>query len=266
MLPVTYLFVPGDRPERFDKALASGADRVILDLEDAVRPDAKPAARAAISAADLDWSRILIRINDADSPHFADDCDMLANVPAAGVMLAKAERAEGLEMVRRAAGRDLELLPLVETVHGLHWLGALFAVPGVTRVAFGHLDFALDLGAAPDRDVLQAARSALVLQSRLAGAAAPVDGVTTDLDDPNQLAREATDARRFGFGGKLLIHPAQVAPVAEAFAPTAGQRAWAERVLAAVSAGGAGAIALDGKMIDRPVVEAARAILARVRG
>ncbi|MCC2111420.1 MAG: CoA ester lyase [Hyphomicrobiales bacterium] len=262
-LPVTYLFVPGDRPDRFAKALASGADRIILDLEDAVRQEVKSEARAAIRSAELDWSKILIRINDAASPHFAADCETLAAVPAAGVVIPKAERAATLDEVRRAAGRPIELIPQIETVAGLYGLDGLLAVEYVSRAAFGHLDFALDLGSAPDWDALAAARSMLVLRSRLAGAGAPIDSVTPDLRDIARLTEEAAAARRFGFGAKLLIHPGQVEPVAQTFAPSAHERAWAERVIAAVANAGAGAVALDGKMIDKPVEDAARRILAR---
>jgi citrate lyase subunit beta/citryl-CoA lyase len=261
-LPVTYLFVPGDRPERFGKALVSGADRVILDLEDAVRPDAKAAARAAIVAADVDWTRIAVRVNPMDSAHRAADVEVLRAVPCGAVLVPKAEAADELVRLRAEAGRAIEVIPQVETARGLASLGDLLAVEGVRRAAFGHLDFALDLGCAPDWDALAHARSQLVLATRLAGAQAPIDSVTTDIADLEGLAAEAATARRFGFGGKLLIHPSQVGPVRDAFRPSQADVDWATRVLAAL-AEGSGAVALDGKMIDRPVEQAARRILAR---
>ncbi|MCV2864096.1 HpcH/HpaI aldolase/citrate lyase family protein [Albidovulum sediminicola] len=261
---VTYLFVPGDRPERFSKALSSGADRVILDLEDAVRPEAKATARAAILSADLDWARVVIRINDAASPFFAEDLALLGRSKAAAVLLPKAETASALGAVAAAAGRKVELLPQIETARGMAALAELLAADGVSRAVFGHLDFALDLGAAPEWEALLHARCELVYRSRLAGVLAPVDSVTTDVHDPDRAEADGAAARRLGFGGKLLIHPAQVAPVARAFAPSEAERAWAERVIAALSSGMPGAVALDGKMIDRPVEEAARRILARV--
>ncbi|TMV04264.1 CoA ester lyase [Ruegeria sediminis] len=260
---VTYLFVPGDRPERFEKALGSGADRIIIDLEDAVRPERKAEARAGLVEADIDWSRVVVRINDAASPHFAADLDCVASAPAAAFMLPKAETTESLTAVRQAAGRKVELLPQIETARGLDRLQTLLAVPDVRRAAFGHLDFALDLGAAPDWDALALVRSELVLRSRLAGAEAPIDSVTPDIKDTDKLRLESETARRFGFGGKLLIHPAQVATVALAFAPSPAECDWAERVLAALAEGGAGAVAVDGKMVDKPVEDAARRILAR---
>lgn len=258
----TYLFVPGDRPDRFGKAMDSGADRVILDLEDAVRPAAKGAARDAILAAGLDWSRAVVRVNDAASAHFADDLAFLGRCPAAAVLLPKAEDPAALAQLSAAAGREVELLAQVETARGLAALPAMLAAPGVTRAVFGHLDYALDLGAAPEWEALLHARSEIVYRSRLAGALPPVDSVTTELKDPEAAFRDAAAARRLGFGGKLLIHPAQVAPAARAFAPTEAERAWAERVIAALD-GAAGAVALDGRMIDRPVEAAARGILAR---
>ena len=262
-MEVTYLFVPGDRPDRFGKAVASGADRVILDLEDAVRPEAKGAAREAIAGAPLDWARVVVRINDAASPHWAADLAWLPRCRAGAIMVPKAESPDRLRAVTDAAGRDVELIPQIETARGLHRAAELLAVPGATRAAFGHLDFALDLGTATDRDALASFRSMLVLHSRLAGALPPIDSVTTDLSDAALLEEEARCALRCGFGAKLLIHPAQVAPVARAFAPDAEELAWARRVIAAVAEGGAGAVALDGRMIDKPVEDAARRILAR---
>ncbi|SIT00286.1 citrate lyase subunit beta / citryl-CoA lyase [Roseivivax lentus] len=260
---ITYLFVPGDRPERFEKALASGADRVILDLEDAVRPEAKEAARAAIRAADLDWSRVAVRINDAATPFFADDLAFLAGCAAGAVMIPKAQGVEVLARVAGALGRKAELLPQIETVPGLEAVGAILAHPMARRAVFGHLDFSLDLGAAPDWEPLLYARSRLVALSRLAGAEPPVESITAEIRDAGKVRADADAARRLGFGAKLLIHPAQVAPVREAFLPDADQIDWARRVLAAVAEGAAGASTIDGKMIDKPVEEAARRILAR---
>ena len=260
---VTYLFVPGDRPDRFEKAMATGADHVILDLEDAVRPEAKAAARQAILGASLDWRRVVVRINDAASPFFMDDLRFLASFSGAVVMVPKTESPGTLTKVAENLGRPTELLPQIETVRGLEAVPEILAHPAARRAAFGHLDFALDLGAAPDWDALLYARSRLVALSRLAGALPPVDSVTTDVKDETRLKADAEAARRLGFGGKLLIHPAQVAPAAEVFLPSAVERDWARRVLAVVAQGAAGAVAVDGKMIDRPVEEAARRILAR---
>ena len=262
-LPVTYLFVPGDRPERFGKALASGADRVILDLEDAVRPDGKAAARKAVLETDLDWDRVIVRINDSASAFFGDDLRFLRQCRAAAIMLPKAERPDMLDNLVEAAGRDIEVLPQIETLRGLEAVPDLLAHPRADRAIFGHLDFALDLGAAPEWEALLYTRSRLVALSRLAGAAPPIDSITTDVRNEGQLRADATAARKLGFAGKLLIHPAQVAPAAEVFRPSAEEIDWACRVLDIVAKGAAGAIAIDGKMIDKPVEEAARRILDR---
>ncbi|SHH35790.1 HpcH/HpaI aldolase/citrate lyase family protein [Marivita hallyeonensis] len=261
--PITYLFVPADRPDRFEKALGSGADRVILDLEDAVRPDAKAEARRAILDASLDWGRVVVRINDAASPYFDADFSFLAEMKAAAVMLPKAETVDTLTRVSDAAGCDIEVLPQIETVRGLEAAPELLAHPATRRAVFGHLDFALDLGAEPVWEALLYARSRLVALSRLAGALPPVESVTTAVKDDARLREDTRAARQMGFGGKLLIHPAQVGPAAEAFRPSDAERDWARRVLDVVAQGAAGAVAVDGKMIDKPVEEAARRILAR---
>ena len=256
-MPVTYLFVPADRPDRFARALASGADRAVIDLEDAVRPDAKAAARDALATADLDWRRVVVRVNAPGSPFWADDVAAVARTRAAAVMVPKAEDPSDL------AALDREAIPQVETAQGLDRLDALLGAPGVRRVAMGHLDLALDLGCAPGHEPLLLARQTLVWRSRVAGRDAPVDSVTPEID-AEAVARDAAHARALGFGGKLLIHPAQVAPARAAFAPDARELAWARRVLAAE--GAPGARTLDGRMIDRPVEDAARRILAAGEG
>ncbi len=261
---ITYLFVPGDRPERFAKAMASGADRIVLDLEDAVQPDQKASARCSILAADLDWRRVVVRVNDAASSFFADDLNFLSLCKAAAVLLPKAETPDMLLKVRAASGRMVELLPLVETVRGLANLPSLLGTENVSRAVFGHLDFALDLGCSTDWSSLLFVRAQIVFQSRLANVLPPIDGITTDVRNADAARADAQAARQLGFGGKLLVHPAQVVPVAAAFAPTLEEVTWAKRVLAAID-GQAGAVALDGKMIDKPVKEAALRILARAK-
>lgn len=262
-LPATYLFVPADRPERFDKALASGADRVIIDLEDAVRPDSKAAGRAAIADANLDWSRVVIRINDATTSFHEDDIALLKAVRAPAVMVPKAESGSVLAEITGAVGSTCQLLPQVETVKSLFALPELLASPAVSRVFFGHLDFALDLGSGLDQDAMHHVRSQIVLQSRFAGKSSPVDSVTPDFRDQEVVTADALAARNLGFGGKLLIHPAQVEPVRRVFNPSDDDIDWARRVTAAVEDGGRGAVSVDGQMIDRPVEEAARLILRR---
>ena len=256
----SYLFVPGDRPERFDKARASGAHAVIVDLEDAVAAEKKVAARAALSAWLHPDRPVLVRINAADTDWFREDCELAGRPGVAGIMLPKAERSEDIESLMAAGARAV--LPLVETAIGFDQARTLAGAAGVERLAFGSIDFQLDLGISGEDDALLAFRSGLVLASRLAGAAAPVDGVCTAIDDPAPLAAEAARARRLGFGGKLCIHPRQVQAVNAAFSPSEAELRWATRVLEAAAGASGAAVAVDGKMIDRPVLLRARAILA----
>ncbi|MFT4267277.1 MAG: CoA ester lyase [Xenophilus sp.] len=263
-LPVTYLFVPGDRPERFAKAFASDADMVVMDLEDAVAPNAKDQARAFVSEAlsRNDGERACVRINGTETTWFDNDCRLLGLPGLAAVMLPKAESTEALQLLaRRVPG--LPVIPVIETARGLEQSAALAASTGVHRLAFGSVDFQLDLGIEGDDVELLHARSRLVLASRLAHAAPPIDGVTLAVHDPDQARCDAVRARRLGFGAKLCIHPAQIGPVKVGFAPDAQQVAWATGVLAAFEAHAGGVLAYEGKLVDRPVVERARSILAR---
>ncbi|MEH3086732.1 MAG: aldolase/citrate lyase family protein [Xylophilus ampelinus] len=272
----SFLFVPADRPERIAKALAAGAGAVVADLEDAVAPEAKDAARAGLDAVvgglgAADRARLLVRVNAAGTPWHDADAAALARWAAAGLagaVLAKAEDPAALARLARAAGPGFALVPLVESRAGWDAAAALAAAPGVCRLAFGHLDFQQDLGLAcgPDEAELVPVRLALVAASRRAGIAPPVDGVTTALDDAGRLAADAARALRGGFGGKLCIHPRQVAPVEAAFAPSAEAVAWAGRVVAAMRAGGGGAVRLDGRMVDAPVLLQAERILERAAG
>lgn len=255
------LFVPASRPERYAKALQAGADAVIIDLEDAVAPAAKDGARAAL-AAWLDPAQpVLVRINAADTPWFAADLELLAHPGIAGVVLPKAEDPDDV-LAASHAGGGLPVLPLIESALGFEQSLALAHVDRVLRLIFGHIDLQADLNMRCSEDELLPFRVALVLASRLAGIAAPIDGVTTAIDDVELLQADALRARRLGFGGKLCIHPRQVALVNRCFAPSADEIAWARRVIAADAASGGAAVAVDGKMVDRPVVLRAQAILA----
>ena len=255
----SYLFVPGDRPERFAKACASGAHAVIVDLEDAVAPENKAAARAAVAAWLHPDHPVIVRINAADTGWFREDCALAGRPGVAGIMLPKAERLEDIAALR-AAGAPA-VLPLIETAVGYDQARALAGAAGVQRLVFGSIDFQLDLGITGEDEALLAFRSGLVLASRLAGIAAPVDGVSTALDDPARLAADAARARQLGFGGKLCIHPKQVPGVNAAFSPSEAEVGWAKRVLEAAGRANGAAVAVDGKMVDRPVLLRARAVL-----
>lgn len=261
--PYTYLFVPGNRPERFAKAAASDAERVILDLEDAVAPADKAGARKAIH----DWmhaiagqqkpQRLMVRINDARSDFCADDLSLLRTLPACGVMLAKAERAEDLQKVRDAMQPDTELLALVETAAGIAACQSIASHAAVTRLALGALDLMVDLNIPADSPTLALAASQLVLASRAAGLVAPVAGVTPSVSADDTQA-DMQDALRIGFGAKMCIHPAQLTGVRRALAPQPVEVQWAQEVVTAWDAahagnGPTGALQVGGKMVDKPV-------------
>lgn len=258
----SYLFVPGERPERFDKACASGADVVILDLEDAVVPQRKGEAREAVR----DWltrrGRAWVRLNGSDTAWFEDDCSLLDAPGLLGVSLPKAETAEQLNRLAERLPEPLRLLPIVETARGIWNAGELAAAPKVDRLAFGSVDFQADTGIAGDGNALLYARSRLILASAMARIEAPVDGVTVQLDDLARLGADVLDARRMGFGGKLCVHPRQVQAVNQGFLPSEQEVAWAREVMAIADAQEeVGAISLNGKLIDLPVILHARRIL-----
>lgn len=269
----SFLFVPATHPERLPKALASGTDMVIADWEDAVAPADKEHARSALleAAALLDGAqraRLLVRINAEGTPWFADDLQALARLTAlglAGAVVPKAESAQTLQTVAQAAGSRAALLALVESVAGLAAIDMLATAPQVARLAFGHLDFQVDAGMAcgPDEAELLPMRMAVVLAARRAGMAAPIDGVTVDTKNPERMAVDAARARRMGFGGKLCIHPAQVAVLHAAFDPDEAAVAQAQRVQQALLDAGGGVCVLDGRMVDAPVLAQARQTLER---
>jgi citrate lyase subunit beta / citryl-CoA lyase len=263
--PVTYLFVPGNRPDRFDKAAASGADALVLDLEDAVTPEAKDAARAHVAA----WlaahpdaaDRAVVRINDVATPWFDGDLAMLRQAGARRVMLPKAEAPDAVAMVTAALPSGSKVLPLVESALGVARVDAIASAPGVARLVFGTLDYALDLNLSGAREGLAYAAARIAIASRCAGLAGPVAGVTPAIDDEARQRDDIAFARAHGFTAKLCIHPRQVALANALLQPTADEIAWARKVVAAAAAGG-DAIQVDGRMVDRPVVQRAQALLA----
>jgi citrate lyase subunit beta/citryl-CoA lyase len=264
---LTWLFVPGDRPERYMKAVASGADAVIIDLEDAVEAAAKAKARHLVEGfLGEGTAGVFVRINDQSTEYFADDVAMLERAASyeghglLGILLPKAETPEGINAVRARFAAAIGLVAIIESASGVHHAHQLATTPGLDRLAFGALDYVLDLGLGPDPRALDHARSVLVLASKVAGLPAPVDAPSLDIKDEAQLRLDATLSRNFGFGGKLCIHPAQLARVVAAYSPSAEELEWAHRV---VQVAAEGAAQIDGKMIDRPVIEQARTMLAR---
>ena len=269
----SFLFVPANRPERYAKALASGAGAVIIDLEDAIGPDQKPAARTQLEEAFAhlplaDRARVVVRINAAGTAWHADDLALvgkLAHLGLAGVVLPKAESPDQLAHLAASVGQACALLPMIETATGLVAIDDIARSPQVARLLFGNLDFQADLGMScgPDEAELQPVRLALVVASRRAGLATAVDGVTPGTGDLAQVQADAERSRRSGLGARLCIHPQQVPVVNAALGPTAAEIDWANRVLEQSSRTGGSVFTLDGRMVDEPLLRKARHVLAQ---
>jgi len=252
------LFVPGDQPQRFAKAAASGADVVILDLEDAVAAENKESARQAVAAHAIDGVPVVVRINAAGSEFHQPDLEALGRMRFDALMLAKCESGESLDQV--AAGvPGVAIIPLIESARGLLMLPEILSRHMVVRVSFGAFDFSLDIGCRPEWGPLAVARGELVWRSRAAGKAGPWDSPSAAVRELSPVKEEAELAAAAGFAGKMAIHPAQVPVIATAFRPDAAAIAWAREVLAA--GGRSGAAKVAGEMTDTPIVERARRIL-----
>ncbi|WP_229232962.1 HpcH/HpaI aldolase/citrate lyase family protein [Sinomonas cyclohexanicum] len=257
------LFCPADRPERFAKA-ADRADAVILDLEDAVAPDAKADARRNLAETPLDPERTIVRVNSADSAHFEADLEALEATPYRTVMLAKAESADQLSLLRA-----YRVLALCETAAGVLAAPSIAAQPNTVALMWGAEDLVASLGGTSSRAddgayraVALHARSAVLLAAGAYGKAA-VDAVYTDIPDLGGLAAESADAVASGFAAKACIHPSQVAAVRAAYAPSDEAVAAARALLAAAEAAGTGVFQYEGKMIDGPILRHAEAVLRR---
>ncbi len=254
------LFVPADRPDRLAKALASGAEAVIADLEDAVRADRKEAAReeAVKFAAESAGPARVVRVNEPLTELGERDLAALRGVEPAAVMVPKASA----ESVRGAAAAVPRVIALVETAAGVRDAARIAAEEGVVALALGTVDLSAELGLAPlpgGAELLHC-RSSLVLDAAAAGLPA-FDGPFLDPADEGGGEEEARRARALGFAGKLCIHPRQLAAIDAAFAPTAAEVERAGRVLEAYERDGDGALVVDGRMVDAAVVRDARRVL-----
>lgn len=263
----TVLFVPGSRPERFSKALMAGADAVIIDLEDAVEQEHKSSAREHIRkfAASAPDARFMVRVNDATTPWFDDDLTLCASLE--GVIAVVLPKAETAGQVGRAAQTGKAVLPIVESPRGVLALGELAASTGVMRLSFGSLDLMLELGTTADtpaaHTLLEHVRCQILLHSAAHGLAQPLDGVYPDFSDAQGLQQHAVHIKNMGFAGMLCIHPRQIEPIHAAFLPSQSEQDWARRVVDIADRTGSSAFQLDGKMVDVPVIERARRILAQ---
>ncbi len=263
--PLALLFVPGDRPDRFAKALAGGASGAILDLEDAVALDRKQRAREDVRAwlaAQADLSRVCVRVNPPATADGRADLAMLASAPrVAAVVVPKAGDADDLTQVAALVG-DLPQIALIESARGVARCEAIAEAPHVVALAFGPYDLAAELGGESSTDVMLPHRARMLVAARAAGRWA-IDGPSREYGDPAIPARDAEHARRLGYDGKLLIHPAQLAPVRTAFTPSPAEVAYAERIVAAAAT--SSPAVLDGTMIDTPILLAAQRVLRRAR-
>ncbi|MBN9191182.1 CoA ester lyase [Microbacterium sp.] len=257
------LFCPADRPGRFAKA-AARADAVILDLEDAVAPSAKTAARGALIESDLDPDRVIVRVNALDGPDIVSDLSSLSQTDYRTIMVAKAESPK---RIGRLDPR-LRVIALCETAKGVAAAERLAALDNVAGLMWGAEDLVASLGGTSSRrpsgryrDVARYARSRVLVAAGAQGKAA-VDAVHLDIADLRGLAREAADAAASGFHATACIHPGQVPVIREAYRPDAEDVAWARAVLDA-AAGERGVFAFRGRMVDEPVLRHARTVLSR---
>jgi citrate lyase subunit beta / citryl-CoA lyase len=258
------LFVPGNVWQRLEKALASAADAVIVDLEDGVPAAEKVAARATVASlvpgAERPW--VVLRVNGVGTPEHEDDLELATQLEVDAIMLPKASAAS----IDSLPAGVPPVWALIETAAGIRDVDAVAAAQAVEVLALGTVDLALDLGLeeTAGQDEFLLPRAALAVASRAAGLRSPFDGVCVAVRDEELLRTEAARARSLGMGGKLCIHPAQLGPVREAFAPTTAAVERAREIVSAfemAEASGEGAISLDGELVDKPVVDKARAIL-----
>jgi len=256
------LFCPADRPERYQKA-AERADAVILDLEDAVAPVAKEAARESLVDSRLDPTRTMVRVNPAGTNDFAADLAALARTEYRTVMLAKAEHPSQL-----AALADYDVVALIETATGVLNAAAIAAEPNVVALMWGAEDLVASLGGTSSRradgsyrDVAVHARSTVLLAAGGNGKAA-LDAVYVNIPDTDGLAAEAADAVASGFSATVCIHPSQVDVIRAAYQPSEEDLAWADGVLEAAGTE-RGVFQYQGRMVDEPLLRHARKLLAR---
>lgn len=259
----SWLFVPATRADRFAKAAASGADRIIVDLEDAVATDAKDAARDALPGATLpDGVPVYVRVNAATTPWFERDLGIAASLRITGILLPKADAPDDVARATARLPEAFRIVPIIETAVGAWNVLAVAQVPRVERLVFGALDFQLDTGMLDEGGAYDFVRSRVAVASRVARIGAPVDSVCLSIGDDAVIAADAARGRRFGCCGKLCIHPNQVRVSNAVFRPTDEEIEWASSVVAACAARPADAVfSHRGALVDRPVIERANQIM-----
>lgn len=267
------LFTPGSRLDRVPKAVASGADGVIVDLEDSVGAGEKDRVRTEVTAYFKQHGRIpadrpftgAVRINNLRSPHGLADLDVLnaAAIRPDAVMLSKVESAAEVQLAARKLPESVRIVCLIETVPGVRHVHEIAAASSrVAALAFGGLDLSAETGGEPVWDALLWPRTAVVHACAAAGCLA-LDQPYIDFADAAGLERECVQTRQLGFVGKLAIHPDQVAVIRRAYQPTPEQVARARRIVAAYEAARGNVANVDGQMIDVPIYRSAQRVLAR---
>ncbi|MEM9234750.1 MAG: CoA ester lyase [Pseudomonadota bacterium] len=260
----SFLFVPGDRPDRFGKAIASGADAVVIDLEDAVAPDAKRDARNGV----MNWyaeagesSRVGIRINSPRTREGCEDIAALAGSAIPFIMVPKTQTAADLEIVTEAMGQS-GLMAVVECGRGL-MNAAGIARQAPAGILFGGADYSASLGAQlSDWDAMLTARGMIMAATAAAGIPA-YDVPYIDVRDPDGLRETSFRALRMGFSGRACIHPEQVETVNDVFSPSKEDLEDAKAIMDAIRKSDGGAVLHKGKLVDQPIVLAAERMLAK---
>jgi citrate lyase subunit beta/citryl-CoA lyase len=275
----TWMFVPGCDLKKIEKARGLGSDIIIYDLEDAVPLSEKAVARHIVKLElQANMKQInYVRINGSATSFYKEDLEEIIHGSLQGIMLPKSESAEQIVLLDAIINRleqergipvgTIEIVPLIESALGLYNTFAIASsVHRVRRLAFGSIDFALDINAQLTKDGIELlfARSQLVAMSRAAGIEAPIDTVFIDIQDSSSLMKETAFIKQLGFQGKLVIHPSQIGIVNEVFTPTKGEVADASLIVSCFHQAvkeGLGALQVKGKMVDQPVVERAKKTL-----
>jgi citrate lyase subunit beta/citryl-CoA lyase len=259
----SWLFVPATRPDRFAKAAASGADRIIIDLEDAVGVETKDAARDALPEASIPQSvPVYVRVNAASTAWFQRDLAVVASLRITGILLPKVDSQADVARAVNRLPSEFRVVPIIETASGAWNVLAVAQSPNVERLVFGALDFQLDTGMYDEGGTFDFIRSRVTVASRVAKIAAPVDSVCLSINDDALIAADAARGRRFGCCGKLCIHPNQVRVSNATFRPTDDEIEWAKSVLAERASRPADAVfSHRGALVDRPVIERANQIV-----
>ena len=263
-----FLFVPGNRDDRIIKSLSTNAHALIIDLEDAIPLSDKETARRTMLSVlpeilSANPSRILVRINAYGSEFFKDDIQLLKKLGVGAIVLPKAESKSQLVEIEKQLNRSISFIPMIESAQGIDQLKDISSHPSVVRLTLGNIDLQANLGmnCSPDELELLPLKFQMVLMSRLFELAPPIDGVTVDFKSVETIAGDVQRSKRIGFSGKLCIHPSQIEPVIQGFMPSLAEVENAKAIVIADSKANGGAVQLNGKMVDRPVVLMAKLVL-----